>query len=790
MDKYELSIKEDKIKKHAEKKDYAAAVKIADTIDWSKIKNIKMLTLVSQVYEKAKNYAEAKNVLLFAYERVPMGRRMLYKLTELCVKDGKIEEAESYFEEFQKIAPNDIGKLLLAYQIESAKGGEVDKLITILELYRKNEFEEKWAYELAHLYHKAGRVKECVQLCNEIILWFSVGTYVDRALNLKMQYEPLTPSEQEKLVNKKKFEARVRAVEREFEKREYQGVREEEAEAVEKRREQEQLKEVAMTKETDSKEFSLPLEEKEGQEFAAEEISVEEQAFFDMGETPAMQENQTDMEEVSGGKVIPFAVIQSSEAEATSSEAKRLFFTDESFSEGEETVEKILAPEYAEEALGKEADGGELKEQLFDMQESLAQAVQETENGFSDEKETDGDAGYLSQTKEVVKETRKAWRGQTEFLPDPALQESGISGETWPMSEEGRPLPEEELLLPETEPEISREVAPPLEREVAPLPDLTLRELETSGEIRPMSEENSSLSEEELPLPEEESEEPGKDRILSEEAPILEQELPLSEEEPEASEESEPSLKEAHSVQNQEPAAFKQESSSSEQESAVSETVPESFEEGEITCVVVEADPGPGRIPFAVEKLKKTHEVLGSATTQVAKISGAKLSEKGVHNTFKRLAGRDLIVDEAGELSHEAAAELVEEMEHPSLSLVLILVDSTERMDELLVANPELDRLCVYLEEGSQMEIDEFVSCASEYAKEEECVIEEMASLAIYAAAERFRDDGTELTAELAKKLVDEAIDRAEHRGIKGLFGSKYDKEGYLVLKEQFFKNL
>ena len=176
MDKYELSIKEDKIKKHAEKKDYAAAVKIADTIDWSKIKNIKMLTLVSQVYEKAKNYEEAKNVLLFAYERVPMGRRMLYKLTELCVKGGEIEEAEGYFEEFQKIAPNDIGKLLLAYQIEAAKGGDINQLITILELYRKKEFEEKWAYELAYLYHKAGRVQECVQLCKEIILWFSVGT--------------------------------------------------------------------------------------------------------------------------------------------------------------------------------------------------------------------------------------------------------------------------------------------------------------------------------------------------------------------------------------------------------------------------------------------------------------------------------------------------------------------------------------------------------------------------------------------------------------------------------------
>ena len=197
MDKYELSIKEDKIKKHAEKKDYATAAKIADTIDWSKVKNIKMLTLVSQIYERVKNYTEAKNVLLLAYDRVPVGRRMLYKLCELCVKAGNLDEAEDFFEEFQEIAPNDISKLILAYQIEAARGEPLEKLITILELYRKNEFEEKWAYELAYLYHKAGRVKECVQLCNEIILWFSVGPYVDKALNLKMQYEPLTPVQQE-----------------------------------------------------------------------------------------------------------------------------------------------------------------------------------------------------------------------------------------------------------------------------------------------------------------------------------------------------------------------------------------------------------------------------------------------------------------------------------------------------------------------------------------------------------------------------------------------------------------
>ena len=288
MDKYELSIKEDKIKKHADKKDFVSAAKIADTIDWSKVKNIKMLTLVSQVYEKMKNYTEAKNVLLLAYERVPVGRRMLYKLTELCIKAGNLDEAEEFFEEFQEIAPNDISKLILAYQIEAARGEPLDKLITILELYRKNEFEEKWAYELAYLYHKAGRVKDCVQLCNEIILWFSVGPYVDKALNLKMQYEHLTPSQQEKLVNKKKFEERVRAVEREFEEKYSQETLDARGSAEEPDNSREELRETAMTEEFAEDGFAQ--DEFAQDEFAQDEFAQEQFAEPELTEEASVDE--------------------------------------------------------------------------------------------------------------------------------------------------------------------------------------------------------------------------------------------------------------------------------------------------------------------------------------------------------------------------------------------------------------------------------------------------------------------------------------------------------------------
>ena len=696
MDKYELSIKEEKIKKHAEKKDYAAAVKIADTIDWSKIKNIKMLTLVSQVYEKAKNYTEAKNVLLIAYERVPMGRRMLYKLTELCVKEGNIEEAESYFEEFKKVAPGDTNQLLLAYQIETARSGDLDQMIAILEEYQKHEFEEKWLYELAFLYHRAGRVKECVKLCKDIILWFSVGVYVDRALNLKMQYEPLTPAEQEKLVNKKKFEARVRAVEREFEKREYRGIRGDEDEVLEQRRKREQIQEAAMTGEP-----------------ATEEVTSEQEPPF--------------AEEPAPDNVIPFAAVQSPAPEA------------------EPPAERIA-------------------DEIFDMQSDLAQAVLEAEKA-PDPEEGQTQEEIFGQTREVVKETRKALEqerkqelGETEeFLNDvsAALAASAFAEET--------PV----VLEREEEPPVLSEQEEGEEEEKEP-PVLSEQEEEKEEEAPVLSER------------EEEKEPP----VLSEQEEEKEEESPvLSEQEEEKKEESPAALEQEGKKPENESAAPKQEMEASGQETA-------DYGEFEIICVVVEAEPGAERIPLAVEKLKKTHEVLGSKAGQVAKISGEKLSARGVRATFKRLAGRDLIVDNAAELSHEAVAELTEEIKQPRMSMVLLLVDTSQNLDELLVANPDLDQLCVYLEEGGRMEIDDFVDCACKYAKEEECVIEEMAKLAIFAIAERLQNDGATLTKEAAKELVDEAIDRAEHRGIKGLFGSKYDKEGYLILKEQFFKNL
>ena len=218
MDKYEYTIKSDKIKKLTERRDYETAAKIADTIDWERVKNVKMLSIVSQAYEKTGRLEEAKDLLLMAYECAPVGRRFLYKLTELAARQGKFDEAEDYLQEYTEVSPHDPGRLLLRYEIARAKEEPPERLIMILEAYQKREFEEKWAYELAELYYGIGKTEECIKLCDEIVLWFGVGTYVDKAMELKQKMVPLSPEQIEKRENKEKYLRRLKDIQKEFEK--------------------------------------------------------------------------------------------------------------------------------------------------------------------------------------------------------------------------------------------------------------------------------------------------------------------------------------------------------------------------------------------------------------------------------------------------------------------------------------------------------------------------------------------------------------------------------------------
>lgn len=216
MDKYEFNIKVEQLRKLVNKGDYETALKIVDTIDWKKVRNANLLSMVAQVYEKNEEYQDAKDILLLAFERAPIGKRLLYKLTDLALKEGNIEEAEAYYREFCDLAVDDPRQHLLRYMILKQKGAPAEQLIHSLECYTAEELDEKWLYELALLYHETGDETSCVGICDKIMLMFGLGKYVDKAMELKLQYAPLTKYQMDLVENREKYEAKLRAVEQSF----------------------------------------------------------------------------------------------------------------------------------------------------------------------------------------------------------------------------------------------------------------------------------------------------------------------------------------------------------------------------------------------------------------------------------------------------------------------------------------------------------------------------------------------------------------------------------------------
>lgn len=198
MDKYEYKLKLDQMKSLTAEHNYEKAAEIADTINWNKIKNVNALVKVGEIYENTGRLEDSREVLLMAYDRSPIGRMIIYRLAKVAIKMKNFDEAKDYYQEFVEIAPHDNLKYVLKYEICKAQGANIETLIGILEELKEQEYTEEWAFELACLYHKAGMADKCVEACDELVLWFGDGPYVERALELKMIYQPLNKQQEEK----------------------------------------------------------------------------------------------------------------------------------------------------------------------------------------------------------------------------------------------------------------------------------------------------------------------------------------------------------------------------------------------------------------------------------------------------------------------------------------------------------------------------------------------------------------------------------------------------------------
>lgn len=216
MDRYEYKLKTEQIQKLIARKEYKAALQIVETLDWRKEKDVRILSAAAEVYVANKQYSDAIDLLVQAYELAPIGRRVIYRLTEVAILAGETEAAESYLEEFREVAPGDSGSYILEYKLARLKKAPLEERIQILEKYQEQDFDEKWSYELAKLYEEAGRIDECVRLCDDIVLWFSLGKYVERALALKAKHAPLTASQQDRINNPEIYQERFNEVREEM----------------------------------------------------------------------------------------------------------------------------------------------------------------------------------------------------------------------------------------------------------------------------------------------------------------------------------------------------------------------------------------------------------------------------------------------------------------------------------------------------------------------------------------------------------------------------------------------
>ena len=216
MDKYEYKLKTEQMLKLMEKGAYNRAAEIADSIDWKRVRNVNMLLNVSNIYEKIRDYRKSFGVLKVAYHKTEGSRKILYRLCTLAIKIGSLEEAIDYYDEFVQAAPKDPNQYILKYRLLRSRRASIDQQIRALEQFKKAEYVEEWAYELAKRYEEAGMTAECLEECDDLILWFSEGKYVYKAMELKMKYKPLTPLQQEKY--DRRLEENADSLERDTEK--------------------------------------------------------------------------------------------------------------------------------------------------------------------------------------------------------------------------------------------------------------------------------------------------------------------------------------------------------------------------------------------------------------------------------------------------------------------------------------------------------------------------------------------------------------------------------------------
>lgn len=751
MDKYEYQLKTEHIRQVAARKEYGEAAKLCDTIDWTKIRDVKMLTLAADVYTVVGEYEKAIDILQQAYEYAAMGRRIVYRLTELALKADSYDDAKNYFEEFCRIAPNDQGRYILLYKMARYQKATLDEKIKILEAYKREDFDEKWAYELAVLYAMNNEKDKCIQLCDDIILWFGLGKYVEKALSLKSQFAPLTPAQKEKVqkfADKKAQEEneKLQKKQEEQEKKESQAELAKKAAAQEKiskwqeeqekayQAEQEAAKKEAKAREDEQKAL-LEREEKLRKQREEELEAVERLKKEQRLEHARQSVVTSDMNEI-------MAVIQRAKQEDAQSELQ-----DELAKQVQQVQQ--LAGEKDLELVSEIPSDVEEKEKL-QVSEDISYMQDEISEDETTESEVLDDETSENETSDVETANTET----SEKTSDSENTDEAVWFEAY---------------KPEEEPQISEWAAPVAETvEVEPE-----EEVQEEPEKEPEEEETQEVVQEEL---EKEPEEAGPQEEIQEEIQEEPEEEDAQEESEEEPEEEEP---QEESAENRQPDMTAN--------SGLPIVNPEDM--SRVWHFAIQAMPDEDDIELALEYLEELAERSSRAVPRsVVKITGQKLNQKGLVKSIDKLLGKTILIEDAADMNERVINEFCKIIDPTDRSLLVVFIDTPASIRHLLIDYPQLAQVVTAQFVRETYSVTELLEYARGYADREDSVFDKSGELALMERLKVIAGNQERNKKRIVEMIVNNAIEKAEKKSMRKLFQSKYDKRGCLILRDKDFE--
>lgn len=746
MDKYEFNIKVEQIKKLVNKGDFETAMKIADTIDWRRVRSTSLLTMISQIYEKNAEYQDAKDILLLAYERAPLGKGLLYKLTDLALRENNIQEAEAYYREFCELSGDDPRQYLLRFLILEAKDAPLEQQINSLERYCQEELDEKWLYHLAELYHQANQADDCVRICDKIMLMFGLGKYVDKAMELKLQYAPLTKYQMDLVENREKYEEKLRAVEEEYKNGTY--------------RKPEPEEEYLDTDEPEAELDDEPENEPEGQ---PEQAEPEEKAGKPKAETKPADEK---VEKAALDEDVVASLHEAQAEEALAKEVSKIkpYDEEEGASEGETRVFRNLRdlePAEAEEK-SEEAPIHEFEEEEETIVEDWDFEPEEEEEEIKESNhlmiEAEDPAAGLAMALDSLKKIHRELGTK-----HPVAKISGANLSHRGIASVAERLAGKDLVV----------------EHAADLDDLTVEELEElmtqdeTGMVVVLIDTQARLEQMHRAYP-----------ALAERFQYIGCEN-QKDDAAKLAQAREEELKRQQAQQGAEAARKRQAEREAEIRRQAEKEAEEKRRQQEAAAHREEE-----------ERAKAEAQALAAKEAEEARKAEEerRLAERQREELRRQEeARRDDEPEYEDEEDHYEKDEYEPEDDYARGGYRDDYKDDykdsykDEREDDEYSNYPEDESEEKPSKKSGDMDVEEFVQYACKYASEIDCSISGKSMLALYERAEMMEEDGEPLTKTSAEDLIEEAADKAEKKSFSGLFSSKYDKDGLLILKEKHF---